>query len=141
MGIRSRVARAAPRAGTDSGIVPPTSTSLFAYGSLADERRVAGLLERPVGGSAAELLDFERIETQGFPFPVVLAADGERVGGKLYRHLSEEEFARLDAYEGVGEQLYFRDLALVVRPGADAESAEEAWVYLPTGRTMSRLGR
>ena len=141
MGIRSRAARPQPRPGTDSAIEPPTSTSLFGYGTLADERRMAGLLERPVAGAEAELLDFERVEARGYPFPVVLAADGERVPGKLYRHLTEQDFARLDAYEGLGEQLYFRDLARVVRAGAAAESAEEAWVYLPTERTMSRFTR
>jgi gamma-glutamylcyclotransferase (GGCT)/AIG2-like uncharacterized protein YtfP len=141
MGIRARAARAQPRPGSDSAIVPPSSTSLFAYGALADERRVAGLLARPVAGVAAELLDFERVEPRGSPFPVVLAADGERVAGKLYRHVSDEEFARLDAYEGVGEEIHVRDLARVVRPGASRDSAEEAWVYLPTGRTASGSAR
>ena len=141
MGIRARTARAQPRPGSDSAIEPPTSTSLFGYGVLADERRVAGLLERPVAGADVELLDFESIETRGLPFSLLLAADGERVEGKLYRHLSEEEFARLDAYEGVAEQLYCRDLGRVVRPGSGPETAEEAWVYLPTERTMARLRR
>jgi gamma-glutamylcyclotransferase (GGCT)/AIG2-like uncharacterized protein YtfP len=140
MSTRSRAAHR-PRAGSDSGIEPPTSRSLFAYGTLADDRTVAGLLERPVAGSAAELLDFERVEPAGFPYPLVVEATGERVAGRLFRHLGSDDFDRLDAYEGVAEELYFRDLALVVRPAGAAASAEEAWVYLPTGRTMSRIGR
>lgn len=142
MPIRSRMARARPRPARDAGIEPPTSTSLFAYGTLADDRKVAALLERPIAGSAAELVGFELAAASDFPYPLVVEAVDGRVAGRLYRHLSEEDFARLDAYEGVGEELYIRDLAHVVRPGADAEvSGDEAWVYLPTERTLSRLRR
>jgi gamma-glutamylcyclotransferase (GGCT)/AIG2-like uncharacterized protein YtfP len=141
MAIRARAARPQPRPGSDSAIEPPRSTSLFGYGTLADARRLAGLLERPVAGAAAELLDFERVEPDGFPYPIVVAAEGERVAGKLYRHLSAEELARVDAYEGVAESLYSRDLARVVRPGGGTETAETAWVYLPTERTLKRLSR
>jgi gamma-glutamylcyclotransferase (GGCT)/AIG2-like uncharacterized protein YtfP len=103
---------------------------------------VAALLERPVAGSAAELVDFERAEAADFPYPLVVEAVGGRVAGRLYRHLSDEDFARLDAYEGVAEELYYRALAHVARPGADAEvGGEEAWVYLPTERTLARRRR
>jgi len=141
MGARQRAARLRPRPASDSAIEPPSSRSLFAYGSLADDRKVAALLERPVAGAAAELLDFERIEPADFPYPLVLEADGERVAGRLFRHLTDEEFERLDSYEGVAEELYFRDLGRVVRPGGEESTAEEAWVYLPTERTMARVTR
>jgi len=141
MPIRSRAARLRPRPASDVGIEPPTSTSLFAYGTLADERKVASLLERPVAGSAAELLDFERVDPAGFPYPLVIEAAGARVDGRLYRHLSEEDFSRLDAYEGVAEELYRRELGLVVRPGGGPDNADEAWVYLPTDRTLARRNR
>lgn len=113
--------------------------SLFAYGTLADARFVARLLERPVASEPAELLDFLRVEPVGFAYPVVLESPGERTGGVLYRHLSEEDFRRLDGYEGVGEGLYFRERARVARPGAGAP--EPAWVYLPTARTVARFAR
>jgi gamma-glutamylcyclotransferase (GGCT)/AIG2-like uncharacterized protein YtfP len=141
MPIRSRQARARPRPASDSGIEPPTPTSLFAYGTLADARLVAGLLERPTAGMRAELLDFERVEPVGFPYPLIVEAEGSRVEGYLYRHLSAEDFARLDAYEGVAEDLYTREIGRIARTGAEEISPEEAWVYLPTERTLSRLDR
>jgi gamma-glutamylcyclotransferase (GGCT)/AIG2-like uncharacterized protein YtfP len=113
--------------------------SLFAYGTLADARFVARLLERPVASEPAELLDFLRVEPVGFAYPVVLESPGERTAGVLYRHLGEEDFRRLDGYEGVGEGLYFRERARVARPGAAAP--EPAWVYLPTERTVARFAR
>jgi len=113
--------------------------SLFAYGTLADPRFVARLLERPIGAEPAELLDFLRVEPVGFAYPVVLEAAGERTAGVLYRHLTEEDFRRLDGYEGVGEELYFRERARVARAGA--RSPEPAWVYLPTAKTVARFAR
>jgi len=142
MPIRARIARAPrPRPASDSSIEPPTSTSLFTYGSLADERQVASLLSRPAAASRAELLDYERVDSGAFPYPLIVAAPGARVEGKLYRHLTEEEFARLDAYEGVADDLYRRELASVVRPGGDAAGADEAWVYVPSPRTLARRAR
>lgn len=142
MPIRSRIARAPrPRPASDSDIEPPTATSLFTYGSLSDERQVASLLSRPAAASRAELLDYERIDAGSFPYPLIVPADGARVEGKLYRHLSEEEFAHLDAYEGVADDLYRREIGLVVRPGGDAGDADEAWVYVPSPRTLSRRAR
>lgn len=142
MPTRARAARAPrPRPASDSNIEPPTSTSLFTYGSLADERRVAGLLGRPMAGSGAELLDFERVDSGNFPYPLIVEAAGARVAGKLYRHLGEDDFARLDAYEGIADDLYRRELALAVRLGGDEDAAEEVWVYLPSPRTLARRGR
>lgn len=138
MPIRARAARARPRPASDSNIEPPDATSLFTYGSLADERRVAGLLSRPAAGSRAELLDYERVDGGGFPYSLIAPAQGARVAGKLYRHLSEEDFALLDAYEGIADDLYRRELARVVRPGGDASTAEDAWVYVPSPRTLAR---
>jgi len=115
--------------------------SLFAYGTLADARFVARLLERPVASEPAELLDFLRVEPVGFAYPVVLESPGERTEGVLYRHLSEEDFRRLDGYEGVGEGLYFRERARAVAPGAAADQAQPVWVYLPTERTVARFSR
>jgi hypothetical protein len=137
----SRARGLRPRLASDSAIVPPSTRSLFACGTLLDERFVARLLERPVAGEPAELLDFRLLTPEGFAFAVLLAEPGARAGGRLYRVLSDEDLARLDAYEGVGERLYFRDLARVVHPGGEATQSEEAWVYLPTERTVARFAR
>jgi len=129
------------RAAADAADERPPVRALFAYGTLTDERFVARLLERPVAAREAELLDFEQLEPAGFGYPVVFAAEGARVAGKVYRGLSPDDLERIDAYEGVGEELYFRELARVVEPGGAPGEAEEAWVYLPTGRTVRRVTR
>jgi hypothetical protein len=131
----------AQRLATDSAIEPPVVRQLFAHGRLADERFFAGLLERPVAGSPAELLDFELLVPEGFAEVVLLANEGARAVGRLFRHLSDEDLARLDAYRGLGEGLYFRDLGEVVRPGGAAADGEAAWIYLPTAKTVERFGR
>jgi len=118
-----------------------TERPLFAYGTLADPGFVAQLLERPVAAEPAELLGFVRVEPAGFDYPVVLASPGERAPGLLYRALRAEDWVRLDAYEGVGEGLYFRDVGEAVAPGDAPGSGEEAWVYLPTARTVDRFAR
>jgi len=113
---------------------------LFAYGTLADPGFVAQLLGRPVAATAAELLGFAKVELTGFAYPILLGAPGDRAPGFLYRALRAEDWQRLDAYEGVGEDLYFRDLAEAVPPEGAPGEGEEAWVYLPTGRTLTRYG-
>jgi gamma-glutamylcyclotransferase (GGCT)/AIG2-like uncharacterized protein YtfP len=118
-----------------------TDLPLFAYGTLADAGFVARLLERPVAAEPAELLEFSRVEPEGFAYPVVFAEPGGRTPGLLYRSLRPEDWERLDAYEGVGEKLYFRDLAETVPPGGAPGTGEETWVYLPTDRTVRQFVR
>lgn len=109
---------------------------LFAYGTLRDERFVGHLLEREVSAEAATLLDFERVEIDGFGYPAVLAAEGGRVEGSLYRDLSADDYRRLDAYEGVEEGLYQRLKGRVL--SRDSELPEPAYVYLVTERVVAR---
>lgn len=118
----------------------PLSLPLFVYGTLLDPAFVANLLERPFIPEAAELLGFELLELGGLPYPVVQSAPGERVRGRLYRHLSDHDFERLDAYEGVAEGLYQRTTAEVVPAGAADGPAERAWLYVPTFQTLGRYG-
>lgn len=118
-----------------------TDLPLFAYGTLADPGFVARVLERPVAAEPAELVGFVRVEPEGFDYPVVLASPGERTEGLLYRALRADDWRRLDAYEGVGEALYFREVAEAVSPGGEPGSGEETFVYLPTDRTVRRFAR
>jgi len=134
-------------------MLAPASLPLFVYGTLLDPAFVANLLERPFIPELAELLDFELLELPGLPYPVVWTAPGQRVRGRLYRHLSEEDLERFDAYEGVAEGLYQRTTAEIVPAPAERTDvgahgsapaepgpSERAWVYVPTVQTLSRYG-
>lgn len=109
---------------------------LFVYGTLLDHDLMARLLERPVRAEPARLPDFEILRLESFPYPLAFHAPGDEVLGRLYRGLRTDDYARLDAYEGVGEGLYQRMEAEVAAEGG----AVAAWVYLPTERTLRRLG-
>jgi hypothetical protein len=139
MAVRARSRRL--RSAAEATARRPPVRTLFAYGPLADARFVARLLERPVAAWAAELLDFESFEPDGPGVPLIFGSAGARVAGQLYRGLSEADLERIDAWGGVGEDLFFRDVALVVAPGGHVGEGEPAWVYLPTGRTLKRATR
>jgi gamma-glutamylcyclotransferase (GGCT)/AIG2-like uncharacterized protein YtfP len=115
---------------------------LFAFGTLRDPTFVSALLERPVSAEPAVLTGFELVQLQAIAYPVVVEAHGKEVQGRLYRSLSANDYTRLDAYEGVREGLYQRQVAEVTtgqdRTGPAA--SEPAFVYVPTGKTLQRYG-
>jgi gamma-glutamylcyclotransferase (GGCT)/AIG2-like uncharacterized protein YtfP len=120
---------------------PVSVLPLFAYGTLTDAVFTGHLLERRLDAEPASLVDFERLSLVGFDYPVVVEAPGKTVEGFLYRHLSADDYARLDAYEGVGEGLYRRIVARVVAAGGERSPASEgAFVYVPGERTLKRYG-
>jgi gamma-glutamylcyclotransferase (GGCT)/AIG2-like uncharacterized protein YtfP len=110
---------------------------LFVYGTLLDEIFVANLLERAVGAEPARLLDFELLALEGFPYPLAFFAPGETLAGRLYRDLTDDDYARLDHYEGVNEELYQRVEASAV---VGKEAPESVFVYVPTEKTLRRQG-
>jgi gamma-glutamylcyclotransferase (GGCT)/AIG2-like uncharacterized protein YtfP len=112
---------------------------LFVYGTLTDPVFTRNLLEHPVSAVEARLPGFETVYFPGLAYPTVLQSDDGTSEGRLYRGLGEEDFRRLDAYEGVGEGLYQRVRVLV--EATDRGDSEPAWVYLATGKTISRLTR
>lgn len=116
------------------GEAPAAGLPLFAYGTLCDEEFVERLLERRVATADATLVDFRRWELEGLGYPVVVEEPGGRVDGTLYRGLVEEDYRRLDAYEGVREGLYARRAASVLVGGEELR----AWVYVGTPKTMRR---
>jgi gamma-glutamylcyclotransferase (GGCT)/AIG2-like uncharacterized protein YtfP len=124
-----------------SALPPPRKLPLFVYGTLLTEEFAGRLLERPVSGEPARLLDFELRRLEQLEYPVVLEVPGEVVDGRLYREISPEEYDRLDAYEGVAEGLYGRIEARVVAgPEGEKGPPEPAFVYVPTDRTLRRYG-
>jgi gamma-glutamylcyclotransferase (GGCT)/AIG2-like uncharacterized protein YtfP len=109
---------------------------LFVYGTLLDEAFTANLLEHPVSSEAARLLDFEILTLEGFPYAMAFFAPGDVVAGRLYRDLTEEDYARLDAYEGVDEGFYQRIEAAVVA----GTTPLTACLYVPTEKTLRQFG-
>ena len=111
---------------------------MFVYGTLLDEQFISRLLEHPVSSQRARL-DGYRIETlPAFDWPVLVHDLTSSVDGLLYRRLDAEDLRRLDLYEGTAEGLYRRVGVQVV--AHEAEAPETAWTYLPTGKTLGRLG-
>lgn len=110
---------------------------LFAYGTLLDEELASNLLERPMRAEPARLPDFEVLELESFRYPLAFHAPGETVEGRLYRDMTDDDYARLDEYEGVGQDLYQR---AEVEVDAGAASLEPAYLYLPTAKTLRRHG-
>ncbi len=124
---------------------PVLNLPLFGHGTLQSAVCVGQLLERPVDGEAAALLDYDGHELLELSYEVVCEAPGKEVSGQLYRDLSAEDLVRLDAYEGVAEGLYRRVIARVVSRAAreleaPAPLPEGAYVYVPTRQTMTRYG-
>ncbi len=107
---------------------------LFTYPTLLDESFTANLLQHELRSEPAELLGYRLIRLAGFEWPVLVAHRGATVSGRLYRDLGLQDYRRLDAYEGVGEDLYYRAEVVVQAAG----NREPAAVYLPTHRTMQR---
>jgi gamma-glutamylcyclotransferase (GGCT)/AIG2-like uncharacterized protein YtfP len=112
---------------------------VFVYGSLLDTDFLARLLEHEVEAEPARLDGFRVVTLERFDWPVLVPDDtGSSVAGHLFRGLGREDLRRLDLYEGTAEDLYQR-VGVNVVPEASGV-AETAWTYLPTDRTLQRLG-
>ena len=109
---------------------------LFAYGTLTDAVFIGRLLERRLAAEPAVLLEHTAGELPGLAYPVVVPEPGGEVDGVLYRHLTAADYDRLDAYEGVAEELYQRRRA-DARPAAGG-AVEPVFVYVPTDRAVRR---
>ena len=116
---------------------PVTLLPLFAYGPLEDETFVGHLLERAVVSEPAVLPDFELIELVGLVSPIVVESPGQEAEGRLYRHLTVDDYVRLDSYAGVMEGLYQRiTVEVVARKVASEEAPEDAFLYMPTDQIL-----
>ncbi len=109
---------------------------IFAYGTLLDATFLVRLVEHPVPSEPASLVGY-RVETLvRFDWPVLVAAPGEVVVGRIHRGFDGRDLERIDAYEGVAEGLYERVEVEVWTCGGERQEA--AFVYLPTARTLAR---
>jgi gamma-glutamylcyclotransferase (GGCT)/AIG2-like uncharacterized protein YtfP len=83
---------------------------VFAYGSLVDPRCLDQVLGHPHTGErlAARLVGYERITTDAYPFPFIVAAQGRSVDGVLITDLALYDIQALDRYEEVDRGIYER---------------------------------
>lgn len=111
---------------------------VFVAAGQLDAGLVESLLEHAVATAAASLPDYRRAALPGVAWSVLVPAPGDAVEGIVLLGLGHEDLRRLDAYRGVGEGLYRRTAAPVEIEGRGA--AQPAFIFLPTERTLRRLG-
>lgn len=75
--------------------------NLFAYGTLMWPEVLETVIGRRVGGMPATLHGFRRLRVKEKLYPALVDAHSHNVvEGIFYRDLTEEEFRRLDRFEG-----------------------------------------
>jgi len=95
--------------------------NLFAYGTLMCAeimRGVAGCLPSTVPGV---LLGYRRLAIKGELYPALVAEEGARVEGVVYRTVPEAAWKRLDRFEG---EIYSRHSVLIVLQDGGTLAAE-----------------
>jgi gamma-glutamylcyclotransferase (GGCT)/AIG2-like uncharacterized protein YtfP len=85
-------------------------TRLFAYGTLMEPEVLQGILGRTLPCLPATLADHRRCRVPGEDYPALIPAPGETCSGLLLSGLGNEDWRRLDAYEGL---CYIREPVLV----------------------------
>jgi len=74
--------------------------NLFAYGTLMWPEVLEAVIGRRLQGIPVTLPGYVRLRVKREHYPAIVAAEGDRVEGILYRGLTAPEFARLDRFEG-----------------------------------------
>jgi gamma-glutamylcyclotransferase (GGCT)/AIG2-like uncharacterized protein YtfP len=117
---------------------------LFAYGSLADPRRLDDVLGRRHCGERlrARLDGFERISTAAYPFPYIVAAHGRSVDGVLLMDLSSDDLEALDQYEEIDQGMYQRQSVEVEAWGCGSQTLRlQAHTYVAGAALMTSINR
>ncbi|HEY4136406.1 MAG TPA: gamma-glutamylcyclotransferase family protein [Alphaproteobacteria bacterium] len=107
---------------------------LFVFGTLMDADVRTLVIGRPLDAAQlqpAQLKNYRRVYIAGRLYPMVQPRRGSVVDGLLLSGLSEEDFARLDAFEGAD----YRRERQHVSPRAEDGEAEPvlAWFYRSRG--------
>ena len=122
-----------------------SSTShLFAYGSLADPTRLDDVLgHRHLGERLRARLDgFERMTTDAYPYPYIVAAEGRSVDGVVVMDLSVQDVATLDRYEEVDQGMYQRQRVEVDAFGCGARTLRlQAHTYVAGPALLASIRR
>lgn len=117
---------------------------LFAYGSLADPRRLDDVLGHRHRGERlrARLDGFERITTAAYPFPYIVAAHGRSVDGVLLMDLSSDDLEALDRYEETDQGTYQRQSVDVEAWGCGSQTLRlQAHTYVAGAALMASINR
>ena len=77
-----------------------SSYNLFVYGTLMWPEVVQAILGRAVAAEDALLKGFKRCRMKGVLYPGLKRDQASSVKGKLLRGLTDEDFQRLDKFEG-----------------------------------------
>ena len=117
---------------------------VFAYGSLVDPRCFDEVLGQPHAGERlrARLNGYKRVETDAYPYPFIVAAEGQRVDGVLIMDLSAYDMQLLDRYEETDAGIYRRELVDVEAWGCGAQTLRlQAYTYVAGPRLTASTGR
>lgn len=107
--------------------------NLFTYGSLMFEEVWLQLVRRDCVRRPARLYGFTRRQVRGDVYPVVFRSrPSDWVDGVVYFDVGEEDFRRLDAFEGAP---YDRQTHTVIVEGGEKHRAE-AYVLRETFRHL-----
>ena len=75
-------------------------SNLFVYGTLLSNKIWKSIVNREYSSDSAVLKVYARKKVKGKNYPGLIEQDGSVVEGKIYYDISEEDFRKLDAYEG-----------------------------------------
>ncbi len=84
---------------------------LFVYGTLLSDRHVKLLIGRQVETESAQLYHFMRVVPPG-AFYFIVKQHGAITQGRILKHLTRQELAKVDAFEDEGS-LYYRKQVIV----------------------------
>ncbi len=92
-----------------------TANRLFAYGTLVDAQCLDAVLGRRHAGERlrARLTGYQRMASERYPYPFIVATNGGVVDGVLLLDLTPYDLSVLDRYEEVEEGVYCRELVQV----------------------------
>jgi len=106
--------------------------NLFTYGTLMDPAVWARVAGEECERQRTVLQGYEARKLRGVNFPGLVEAPGVRTEGLLYRDVSAEAMARLDAYE---DDFYTRvALPVELEDGTTVEA--EVYLIVPENRSM-----
>jgi AIG2-like family. len=77
-----------------------TMSNLFVYGTLLSNKIWKSIVTREYSSDSAVLKGYARKKVKGKNYPGLIEQDGSVVEGKIYYDVFEEDFGKLDAYEG-----------------------------------------